>query len=96
MMYLSQAHKNNLAVEVLNQLLTFEGFENLLQHIYTFFCKSPKKHAKFTKLIELLESKNNKILCNVKTCWMSIFVPIVRAMNELKPLLIKLYQEAPM
>jgi hypothetical protein len=36
--------------------------EDLLQDIYTFFCKSPKKHIAFGKLAEILETKGNKIL----------------------------------
>jgi hypothetical protein len=51
-----------LAIEVLSQLPIVSKIEDLLQDIYTFFCKSPKKHIAFGKLAEILETKGNKIL----------------------------------
>jgi hypothetical protein len=57
-----QSHKTNLAIEVLSSLPIVAGIEDLLQNIYSFFCKSPKKHVEFVKLAELLETKGNKIL----------------------------------
>jgi hypothetical protein len=56
------AHKTNLAVEVLSELPIVRGIEDLLQDIYSFFCKTPKKHVAFMKLVEFLEYKGNKIL----------------------------------
>jgi hypothetical protein len=66
----SQSHKTNLAVEVLSQLPIVAGIEELLQNIYTFFCKSPKKHTEFVRLAELMETKGNKIL-RYANCYLS-------------------------
>jgi hypothetical protein len=57
-----ESHKTNLAIEVLSLLPIVAGIEDLLQNIYSFFCKSPKNHVKFVKLAELLDTKGNKIL----------------------------------
>jgi hypothetical protein len=89
-----QAHKTNLAVEVLGQTPIVSGIEELLADIYTFFCKSPKKHLEFVKLAELLNSKGNKILRNIKTRWLSMLAPVVRIMNEYRPLLVKMSKDA--
>jgi hypothetical protein len=35
--------------------------ENLLQTMHNYFAHSPKKHLKFTKFIEIFETKGNKI-----------------------------------
>jgi hypothetical protein len=83
-----------LAVEVLGQTPIVSGIEELLADIYTFFCKSPKKHLEFVKLAELLNSKGNKILRNIKTRWLSMLAPAVRIMNEYRPLLVKMSKDA--
>jgi hypothetical protein len=57
-----QAHKTNLAIEVLSGFSIVKGIENLLEDLYTFFCKSPKRHLEFVKLTKFFESKGNKIL----------------------------------
>jgi len=36
--------------------------ENLLQTMHNYFAHSPKEHLKFTKFIEIFETKGNKIL----------------------------------
>jgi hypothetical protein len=79
---------------VLSELPILGGIEEVLQDIYTFFCKSPKKHQAFVKLADFLETKGNKILLNIKTRWMSILAPVVRVMNEFKPLLVKMNENA--
>jgi hypothetical protein len=83
-----------LVVEVLSELPILQGIEDLLQDVYTFFCKSPKKHLEFIKLAEFFESKGNKILRNIKTRWLSVLAPTVRVMTEFKPLLVKIHQDA--
>jgi hypothetical protein len=41
--------------------------EGLLQTLYNYFSKNPKRHLKFTKLVEVMETKGAKNLKNVKT-----------------------------
>jgi hypothetical protein len=60
--YVTQSHKTNLAVETLSVLPVVSLIEDLLQDVYTFFCKSPKKHLAFVKLAEMMDTKGNKIL----------------------------------
>jgi hypothetical protein len=42
----------------------------------------PKKHLEFIKLVELLNSKNKKILRNIKAQWLRMLAPEVKIMNE--------------
>jgi hypothetical protein len=62
----------------------------LLADLYSYFCKSPKKHIEFCKLAEVMETKGLKILRNIKTRWISMLSPAIRAMNEYKTLLVKI------
>jgi hypothetical protein len=36
--------------------------ENLFQALYVYFSESPKKHLKFNKLVEIMETQGNKLL----------------------------------
>jgi hypothetical protein len=47
--------------------------EIFLQTLHFYFANSPKKHLQFTKLVEFMETKENKILQNVKTRWILMF-----------------------
>jgi len=42
--------------------------EGLLKTFYNYFSKSLKRHLEFMKLAKLMETKEAKILKNVKTC----------------------------
>jgi hypothetical protein len=91
---MSQAHKLNLAVEALNKLPIVATIEDMLGDLYSFFCKSPKKHLEFLKLAEVMETKGNKILRNIKTRWISMLAPSIRVMNEYRTLIAKLDETA--
>jgi hypothetical protein len=80
----------NLVVEALEKLLVLQKIELLLADLYSYFCKSPKKHIEFCKLAEVMETKGLKILRNIKTRWISMLSPAIRAMNEYKTLLVKI------
>ena len=88
-----QAHKTNLAIEILGQMPIVSCIEELLAGIYTFFCKSPKKHLEFVKLAELLNSRGNKILQNIKTRWLNMIGPAVKIMNEYMLFLVKMSKD---
>jgi hypothetical protein len=62
MLSIVQAHKTNLAIKVLSSFPIVLGIENLLEDLYIFFCKSPKRHLEFVKLAQFFECKGNKIL----------------------------------
>jgi hypothetical protein len=69
------AHKTNLAVIILSNVLLVHRLELLIQSLYAFFAHSPKKFVKFQKLAKLLQTKGNKFLYNVKTCWITMLSP---------------------
>ncbi len=54
------AHHTNLATQTLSNLPLVIYFENLLQTLHSYFSHSLKKHLKFTKFNEILETN----LCN--------------------------------
>jgi hypothetical protein len=81
----------NLALEKLPAL---QKIELLLADLYSYFCKSPKKHIEFCKLVEVMETKGLKILRNIKTRWISMLSPAIRAMNEYKTLLVKMLEDS--
>jgi hypothetical protein len=58
--------------------------ENLLQtlELYVYFCKSPKRHLEVSQLVEILETKGNKILKNLNKRWISMLVLTKRVMGE--------------
>jgi hypothetical protein len=64
--------------------------EHLLQTMQNYFAHSPKKHLKFTKLVEILETKGRKILQNVKTRWISMLSPAKRLMAKYRTLLVNM------
>lgn len=57
--------------------------------------KSPKKHMDFTKLVDIMETKANKFLRNVKTCWISMLSPMKHVICEYHPLLMKMALDSP-
>jgi hypothetical protein len=83
-----------LVVEALEKLLVLQKIELLLADLYSYFCKSPKKHIEFCKLVEVMETKGLKILRNIKTRWISMLSPTIRAMNEYRTLLVKMLEDS--
>ncbi len=61
--------------------------ERTLYSLYKCFSNSPKKHLELVKVGEILETKNLKILTNVKTPWIFILTPFKRVLQEYCPLL---------
>ncbi len=60
------AHQINLVVQTFSSLPLFSCIESLLWCIYAYFNHNPKRHLKFDKLVEIMETKGNKILWNIK------------------------------
>jgi hypothetical protein len=85
------AHRTDLVVEVLSELDMISSIEKLLKKLYSYFCKSPKRHLELEKLSELLQSKGGKILNNVKIRWISVLSPLRRVLSEYRVLLVKMY-----
>ncbi len=55
----------------------------------------PKKHLELAKVGEILETKNLKILNNVKTLWVSMLTPFKRVLQKYCPLLLKMAFDSP-
>jgi hypothetical protein len=60
-------HKTNLAMIPLFDLELVHRLEVVLQNLYTFFVHKPKKFLEFQELADLINTKGNKLLQNVKT-----------------------------
>jgi hypothetical protein len=54
--------------------------ESLFQSMYSYFCRSNKRHGKLQKLADLIETKGNKMLRNIETRWISMNSPAKRIM----------------
>jgi len=55
------AHCTNLVVQTLLGLPLMIHLENLLQTLYSYFAHSSKRHFEFTKFVEFMQTKGNKI-----------------------------------
>jgi hypothetical protein len=78
------AHCINLAMQTLSKLPLMSHLENLLQTLHSYFAHSPKRHLNFIKLEKFMCIRQNKILQNVKTRWISMFNPIKKMIAQYK------------
>jgi hypothetical protein len=60
-----------------------------------FVLHSPKKVLEFENLAKTLETKGLKLLCNNKTCWISMFNLLKNVFGEYKSLIVKMHMDAP-
>jgi hypothetical protein len=70
------AHRTNLAVQILSNLLLVPHIEILLQCLYGYFNHVLKMHLEFTKWVGVMEIKSNKFLWNIKITWIFTINPI--------------------
>ena len=87
------AHRTNLAVEPLSNLLVVSKIESLCKNIHNYFSHSSKRYLEFTKLAEIMEIEGLKILNNVKTRWISLLEPLKRVLGEYKTLIAKMCED---
>jgi hypothetical protein len=88
------AHRTNLAVEPLSNLPLVSKLEALCHGMYAYFSHNPKRHLKFQKLADVVETEGLRVLRNVTTRWISLLDPLRRIMGEYKTLLVKLCDDA--
>jgi hypothetical protein len=63
---------------------------------FSFFkVQNSKQHLKFLKLANLMRANGNKILWNVKTCWINMFNLAKQVMSMYMPLLAKTAKNGP-
>jgi hypothetical protein len=87
------SHRTNLAIKTLSGLLVVNRIEDFLQTLHSYFARSPKRHLEYVKLAEVLQTKGLKILKQVKTWWLSMMSPAIRAMNEYRTLVVKMMED---
>jgi hypothetical protein len=87
-------HKTNLTALTLLNLPIVVKIETLLASVYTYFSHSPKRNLERSKLAEIMETKGLKILCNIKTKWISMVAPSKVVLEEFKILLVKMAKDA--
>jgi hypothetical protein len=88
------SHRTQLAVRELSHLPVISRIENLLEKLYNYFARSPKRHMEFTKLAGIMQTKGLKIIRNVKTCWLSMLSPLKRVMSEYQTLVHKMHEDS--
>jgi hypothetical protein len=69
--------------------------ERLLQALYQYFCKNPKMHLEFTKLVNIMEIKWLKLLRNVKKWWIFMFSWTKKVMAKYKTFFVKMAKTWP-
>jgi hypothetical protein len=84
------SHRINLVVQTLSNFPMISRLEGMLASIYSYFCRSNKKHAELQKLASIMETKGNKMLRNVTTRWISMRSPAMRVFEEYKTLVMKM------
>ncbi len=82
-------------MQILSCLPLVKHIESLLQTLHAYFAHSPKRHLEFTKLVEVMETKRNKIMHNVKTRWISMLNFAKKHFIEYGTLLMKLAMDSP-
>jgi hypothetical protein len=87
-------HRTNLVVQTFSNLPLVFRIESLLQCIYVYFSHSPKRHLEFAKLVEIMETKGNKLLQNMKYSWISMLSPLKHVLFEYHTLLMKMALDA--
>ncbi len=88
------AHWVNMVVQTLLIFPLVKNIENsFIQTLHVYFAHSPKRHLEFAKLVEIMETKGNKILHNVKTKWISMLSLAKRMMVEYKTLVVKMVMD---
>ncbi len=74
-----------------HQLVKIEG---LFASMYMYFAQFANMHFEHTKLVEIMETKGLKILCNGKTWWVSMFTPSKHVVFEYKSLVVKMSENS--
>jgi hypothetical protein len=84
------AHNTNLVVLIFFNLLMVAHLKDLLQSIYIFFYKPPKSHLKLIKLAQIMETKGNKLLRNIKFQWIGVLNLLKHVLEKYYHLLMKI------
>jgi hypothetical protein len=86
-------HRTNLVVQMLFQLTLVAKIKLMLQFVYNYYSQSPTRSLERSRLSEFKEQKVFKILCNVKTCWISMLSPTKKIFAKYKSLIVHMFDE---
>ncbi len=86
-------HRTSLVVQMLFQLTLVAKIKLMLQFVYNYYSQSPKRSLERFRLSEFKEQKVFKILCNVKTCWISMLSPTKKFFAKYKSLIVHMFDE---
>jgi hypothetical protein len=86
-------HQTNLVVQMLFWLTLVAKIKLLLQFVYNYYSQSPKRFLERSRLSEFWEQKVFKILCNMKTHWISMLSLAKRIFAEDKSLIMHMLDE---
>ncbi len=56
------AYRTNLSMRILSQIHVVKCIEELIQSLDSFFSCNSKMHIDFSKMLDLMKAKGNKIL----------------------------------
>lgn len=87
------AHRLQLAVKTLSDMLCMQSIEKVLAKTYNYFAHSPKRHHEFVKLAEVMETKGVRLLKNVKTRWVSMIEPLRRLLAQYRLVMAKMIED---
>jgi hypothetical protein len=54
---------------------------NLLESLYAYFSHNPQRTQEFIGLVDIVETKGQWILKNIKTCWILMLLPTKKIMG---------------
>lgn len=77
----------NFMVEIMAPMVS--RLDGLFQLVYSLFYRNNKKHIELVKLANLMETKDKKMLHNVKIRWISMKNLALQILLEYKALLVK-------
>jgi hypothetical protein len=86
-------HRCNPAFKTLLTLGIVSSIVDFLQSCHAYFAHSPKRHLEFTKLTDMMETKELKMFKNVKTCWI-LLLDLENNSCRYKPLLPKMAMDS--
>ncbi len=78
----NMAHHTSLVIQTINSLILVSKIKLLLVGIYNYFTNNLQWAFEASKLVELLECKNNKNLKNIKIHWIFMLSPSKWVLSE--------------
>jgi len=78
-------------MQTLSKLAIVGKIEDVLQSLYAYFFHSPKRTQEFVELVDIMETREQHSLMNIKTQWIFMLLPTNRVLNEYNALVLKMH-----